>query len=300
MRVAARLVVLVVPIAGCSPLLGIEDPSSRGDAGGPDTPPDVAIDTPDHLDGPLELSLGDFRIARDQMAFLHVRVVHPGNVREDVTSRATLTSSAPAIATTMPGRVDGVTTGTATITATFSDAAPVSLKVTVSAALCTPVINEFMTGSGGDATNEFVELYNDCNKAINVATWTLNYRGGATVGAADSNTMITLAGSMDPGAIRTYGGSGFPAPVDGRWIDSSGMGSATGGVGLRDAGGALIDSVCYGDCAATHPFTETANAPLMVYGTSASRLPYDGRDNDNNMLDFGLTPTPTPRARNVP
>lgn len=225
---------------------------------------------------------------------------------DDVTDRVTLVSSDAAIATSGgAGQVSGASQeGSAKITATWSDAAAATLGVTVKAAECHPVINEFTTGSGSAPTaaaNEFIELYNPCTGPIDVTNWTLDYRGGNTVGAADSNEMVKLTGEMAAGALRTYGGTAFPGAVSERWVDASGMGQTVGAVGLRSADTSLIDSVAYGTVANGHPFAENNDpAGSMANGLSASRRPFDGKDEDDNNVDFMILTTPTPGALNTP
>lgn len=45
---------------------------------------------------------------------------------------------------------------------------------------------------------------------------------------------------------------------------------------------------------------EAAAAPALVSGQSVQRQPFDGRDDDDNSLDFRLAPNGTPRAPNAP
>jgi hypothetical protein len=118
--------------------------------------------------------------------------------------------------------------------------------------------------------------------------------------------MITLAGSMMPDELRLYVGAGYlgtPIPT-GIWPGSSGILSQTdGGVGLR-AGprdtGTLVDAISYGKVVDGHPFTELHPVPVMANGRSASRLPFDGKDDGDNSTDFLIAATATPGARNAP
>ena len=80
---------------------------------------------------------------------------------------------------------------------------------------------------------------------------------------------------------------------------SAGLASAAGGVGLRSADGALVDSVGWGT--ATNAFVETAAAaapPIAAApGTSGARNP-DGHDTHDNSADFTVDDSPSPGAVN--
>jgi hypothetical protein len=68
----------------------------------------------------------------------------------------------------------------------------------------------------------------------------------------------------------------------------------------------LVDAVAYGTVLAGHPFIETNPTPPMAHGRSASRLPFDGKDDGDathdgdGAADFMILQTPTPRAPNAP
>jgi hypothetical protein len=302
---------LVGVLAGCSPLLGIEDPKPRTDAGDLDAPAIDAAETDAALiDAPagdfLTLSVGEFKLANQQVVRLRVQRMLTSGGMEDVTGTATYSADNGAVTFGAKGTVQGAQAGSSTITVSLAGSRSAMVRATVSTFTCHPVINEFMT-SNVSAANEFIEIYNPCTGPIDMTGWTLNYRGGNVVGTMDSNEMVKLTGMMAPGELRVYGGSAFPPPVAGSWIDSNGMGSATGAVGLRNAG-VLVDSVAYGAVADAHPFAES-NHPLvgMASGMSGSRLPFDGKDDapdgpadGDNAANFQVIATPTPGALNVP
>ena len=109
------------------------------------------------------------------------------------------------------------------------------------------------------------------------------------------------AGTMlAPGAFYLFGGSGYAGTKAADQTFSAGLAATAGGVGLRDAGGKLVDSLGYGT--ATNAFVETrpATAPPSTAppGSSDIRLP-DGRDTDDNGADFAVTAAPTPGAPNA-
>jgi hypothetical protein len=298
-----RVVVCLAPflLAGCSQLLGIQDPSPRD--GGPGDDADVLDGGPDPER--LAFSFGDFEVARGQTVRLHVTATYPDGGMQDVTGTATYTTDNVMVATFAgPGLLaSGNQAGTAMITVSVASASA-SLMVTVTAAACHPVINELLTEGLTSAADEWVEVLNPCTTAIDVDGWTLNYRGAGTVTGPDSTFMIALTGQMASGELRLFAGNAYMGTNEGKWTAPTGiMGQSSGAVGLR-AGpmttGTLIDSVAYGSVTDGHPFRETSATPTMMNGRSASRLPFDGKDNNNNNNDFTIVMVPTPRALNVP
>lgn len=252
----------------------------------------------------LTFSLTDFKLAQGQMVPVHVQLVHLDGTMQDVTAGAMYMSDDTATATLgNPGQINGVQAGSATITASLGVAMPATVKATVTAALCHPVINELMTGSALSAADEWVELYNPCTNAVDVTSWTLDYRAANTTGATDSSTLRPLSGPMAPGELRLFSGTAYLGASDGPFMAGTGMAATGGAVGLR-AGpkdtGELKDSIAYGAVASGHPFTEKNPAPVIDNGKSVSRRPFDGNDSDDNATDFVIVTMPTPRALNVP
>jgi hypothetical protein len=300
-----RVVICLAPflLAGCSQLLGIQDPSPRDGGLGNDA--DIVDGGPDP--DSLAFRFGDFEVAQGQTVRVHVTATYPGGDTQDVTATATYnTDNAMVASFAGPGLVtSGTRAGTATITASLGSAST-SLKVTVTAVACHPVINELQT-AGASAADEWVEIYNPCTNAIDVTGWSLVYRGPSTVGTDDDTLLFTFAGPLAPGGIRLLAGAGYPEPNpnDGEWPNPTGeIGASSGAVGLRsgprDSVGTLVDAIAYGGVDAAHPFKEGNAIPAMTSRRSASRLPFDGKDNNNGATDFMIVMTPTPRALNVP
>jgi hypothetical protein len=155
-----------------------------------------------------------------------------------------------------------------------------------------------VTGVTNAASDEFVEIVNAGTAAADLSGWKLVYR------SASGTSDIVLATIPDgttlaAGAFYLFGGAGYAggAPADQSF--STGIAATGGGVGLRDAGGALIDSVGYGT--ATNAFVEGTVAPAppttAAPGSSLARTP-DGDDTDDNAADFVIDPSPTPKASN--
>jgi hypothetical protein len=293
----------MVPLLGCSSLLGIEDPDT-GDHidGGVD-----AIDAPstDHL----MFDVGDFQIAMQQSARVHVTFVHRDGTQEDVTATAMYSSdNEPIVKTGGQGVIFSADTqtGSATITASLAGAISATVKVSVKNTPCHPVINELKT-AGVTSADEWVEIYNPCTVPVPVDGWTLDYRAATNAGAMDGILMVTLTGTMAAGDFRLFGGTGFvgpPNPDDSWGGGTSGILAGTSGaVGLRSGAisvGPLVDSVGYGTVMSGNPFLESTAAPAMSVGVSASRGPFDGKDDDDGKNDFKVTQTPTLRTFNEP
>ena len=287
------VVLAMLPLVGCSMLLGIEDPSSGG------APPS------DHL----VFSSADFKISQLQTVRLHVLHVHLDGTMDDVTAAATYSSENDAIAAIGgPGVIiGGSQAGTATIKASLGTATPAAVKATVTANPCHPVINEVVTGSSASPVDEWVEIYNPCTNPIDVTGWTLDYRGANVIPPTpDSTLMVTLAGSMQPGDFRLYAGAKYQGMSDAVWSDTNVnglIGQMNGAIALRDGPkdtGALVDSLAYGMVSPMNPFIEGNPAMMMSNGLSASRLPFDGNDTNDNSADFMVISTPTPRTFNAP
>jgi hypothetical protein len=107
--------------------------------------------------------------------------------------------------------------------------------------LANVVINEVQT-AGGSAADEFVELYNGCDAAVDLSGARVVYRAGSAT--SDSAILVTLAESIPAGGHYLLGSTVFAGAARARF--ASGIGAARGGIGLRDAAGTLIDAVAWG------------------------------------------------------
>ena len=159
-------------------------------------------------------------------------------------------------------------------------------------------LNELMTGTTGAASNEFVEIVNAGTAAADIGGFRLVYRsasGSSDVALATVPTGTTLAA----GGFYLFGGSGYAGSRAPDQSFSASLAATGGGVALRDAAGAIVDSLGYGD--AVNAFVEGHAAPAppatAAPGTSAQRLP-DGHDTNDNAADFTLSTTPSPGASN--
>src|SRR5262245_19575653 len=159
-------------------------------------------------------------------------------------------------------------------------------------------VNEFMTGSTGAASNEFVELVNAGTAAVNVSGYKVAYRSAA--GTSDTTLATIPDGTTIPaGGIYLLAGSGYLGSHTPDQTFSASLAATGGGLAVRDAAGAILDSVGYGE--ATNAFVEgqPAAAPpaTAAPGSSADRIP-DGHDTNDNAADFSVSATPSPGASN--
>ncbi|MBL8613416.1 MAG: lamin tail domain-containing protein [Myxococcales bacterium] len=177
-----------------------------------------------------------------------------------------------------------------------SEAAPVDAGCTGKI-----VINE-LKNDGATGSDEYVELYNptSCNVALN--GFKLNYSSSA--GSAPSTLMtFTASHSIKAGGYFVAAGSTFTGPKDATWA-SGGLAAGGGRVGVVDAADKLVDSVAYGTLTGNTTYIEgpmpvqlSHGAPAPASNKTIGRKP-DGKDTDNNSVDFALLTAPTPGAAN--
>jgi hypothetical protein len=159
-------------------------------------------------------------------------------------------------------------------------------------------VNEFMTGSTGAASNEFVELFNAGSSAADVGGFKVAYRSAA--GTSDITLATIPAGTTIPaGGFYLLGGAGYLGSHTADQSFSTSLAATGGGLAVRDSTGAILDSVGYGD--STNAFVEahvtTAPPATAAPGSSSNRLP-DGHDTNDNAADFSVSSTPSPGAVN--
>jgi Lamin Tail Domain/Collagen triple helix repeat (20 copies) len=159
-------------------------------------------------------------------------------------------------------------------------------------------VNEFMTGSTGAASNEFVELVNAGSAAVDISGFRVAYRSAA--GTSDVTLATAPAGTtIAAGGFYLLGGSGYVGSHTPDQTFSASIAATAGGLAARDASGTILDSVGYGE--ATNAFVEghpaTAPPTTEAPGSSSNRIP-DGRDTNDNAADFSVSASPTPGASN--
>ena len=188
--------------------------------------------------------------------------------------------------------------GTATLTYDAGGVATLKCVPSTGGSSAEIRVNEFMTGSTGAASNEFVELFNAGSSAADVGGFKVAYRSSA--GTSDTTLATIPAGTSIPaGGFYLLAGSGYLGSHTPDQSFSASLASTGGGVAVRDTTGTILDSVGYGD--STNAFVEThaATAPpaTAAPGSSSGRVP-DGHDTNDNSADFSVSATPSPGAAN--
>ncbi len=159
------------------------------------------------------------------------------------------------------------------------------------------VINEVQTGGSGGNTDEWIELFNPCPNVVNLAGCKLAYRSATNSTPNDTNTLAPLNTTIAANGYLLIANSGYTgaAAPDIKPFAAGGLADTGGAVGLRDSAGTLVDAMGWGT--ASNPFVETATCLNGAHGQSMARTP-NGTDTNNNMADFQIATTPTPRASN--
>ncbi len=158
-------------------------------------------------------------------------------------------------------------------------------------------INEVQTGTSGSAADEFIELVNAGTAAANVGGWKVVYRSAA--GTSDVSLATIPDGTTIPaGGFYLLGGSAYAGTRTADQSFGTSLAATGGGVGIRDASGALVDGVGWGT--ATNALVEgtAATAPPATDppGSSIARHP-DGHDTNDNAADLSVS-TATPGVTN--
>ncbi|GAA0653572.1 lamin tail domain-containing protein [Brevundimonas lenta] len=154
------------------------------------------------------------------------------------------------------------------------------------------VISEFQTAGPGMSTDEFIEITNTGTAPVDISGWKLVYRSGS--GVSDVSIHTFPPGTIIPAGGHFLGvGTGYVGPVAGDFVNITTFSSTSGGFGLREAGGLLVDSVAYGP--ATNIFIEGTTATAPLQGQSLERRLDGSQDTDNNSVDFVARSSPTPQ-----
>ncbi|HEY5248422.1 MAG TPA: lamin tail domain-containing protein, partial [Dermatophilaceae bacterium] len=142
--------------------------------------------------------------------------------------------------------------------------------------------------------NDFVELYNGSDAAVDITGWAVQYYSAA--GTVASNT-TTLTGSVAPRhsfLVQMSAGAGgttdLPTPDA---IGTAAMSATNGRIDLIQADATLVDRLGYG----TATPVEGSPAPALTNTTSATRNA-PCVDTDDNATDFRAT-SPTPQNSTI-
>ena len=193
----------------------------------------------------------------------------------------------------------GANAGTAALTYDASGVATITCSASGGGGgTATLHVNELMTASTGAASNEFVEIANTGTTAADISGFKLAYRSAA--GTSDVTLATVPTGTtLAAGGFYLLGGSGYAGTRAPDQSFSAAIAATGGGVALRDAGGAIVDSVGYGDAVNAFVESHPASAPpaTAAPGSSTVRLP-DGHDTNDNAADFSVSASPTPGSSN--
>lgn len=168
-------------------------------------------------------------------------------------------------------------------------------------------INEiFPNPDGSDGGQEFVELYNAGDEAINMDSWTIEVGGSSW----SSKATIPPGTMLAPGEFYLIGESEVPSDVADLSLDSNlSLGNASSsiaGVRLVNCLGGIEDTILYGeDDVEVDLESEVIDdqggyifVTMSDSGKTIGRYP-DGFDTDDNVEDFQTNMDPTPRASNA-
>ena len=192
----------------------------------------------------------------------------------------------------------GGNAGTAALSYDASGVATITCLASGGGGRATLHVNELMTGSIGAASNEFVEIANTGTTAADIGGFKLAYRSAA--GTSDVTLATVPTGrTLAAGGFYLLGGSGYAGTRAPDQSFSAAIAATGGGVALRDASGAIVDSVGYGDAVNAFVESHPASAPptTAAPGSSTVRLP-DGHDTNDNAADFSVSANPTPGSSN--
>ncbi|MES1171753.1 MAG: lamin tail domain-containing protein [Bacteroidota bacterium] len=164
-------------------------------------------------------------------------------------------------------------------------------------AACTSIkINEVLVATSISADEEFIELYNPCTTAVDLAGYRVVYRPPTTI---VDTTIATLTNqTIGPGeflVVASYLANGqrdvsFPLTV--HLPDA-------GAVGIRNAAGTILDAVGYAPVGMTvsNGLVEGLAATTPQAGQSLVRRP-NGYDTNTNAVNFAAAAIPSPGATN--
>ena len=181
---------------------------------------------------------------------------------------------------------------------------PLSAASAVAAAMVdwpvsTLVVSEVQTG-GTSASDEFVEIANQGPDPVDLV-------GLEVVYATASGSTVTRKASWPESAVRDPGRRVLlanTAGVHGATADhryTGGFAATGGAIALRVIGGAVVDSIGWGDAA--NAFVEATAAGAPPAGSSLERRPGgaagNATDTNDNAADWLISGTPSPQGRSA-
>ncbi len=153
------------------------------------------------------------------------------------------------------------------------------------------VISEFTTRGPNGSSDEFVEVYNPTNYAIDITGWKLQYQS-ASGSSWDSKVGSGLNGTIGPNSFYLLASKSYSLNVtpDYRHTANWGFADTGGHIRIIYINGSEIDKVGYGS--ALSP--EGNPAPAPGDGKSLQRVSLQV-DSDDNLHDFEINDHPSPQ-----
>jgi Lamin Tail Domain len=173
--------------------------------------------------------------------------------------------------------------------AEFPNGGKVTLLISQLPATTGALISEFRLSGPNGALDEFVEIYNNTDAALDLTGWTLVAGSTPTVVATiPSGKSIPARGHL----LLTNSGYNLDGAATGDMTYATDL-SETTGIGLRNASGALVDSVGFTSNALVEGTGLTATGTTQQY-SFVRRYDFDTFlpvDTNNNLNDFELVST---------
>ncbi|MBI5296683.1 MAG: lamin tail domain-containing protein [Chloroflexi bacterium] len=169
----------------------------------------------------------------------------------------------------------------------------------VQAASTSLVISQFQV-AGSSSADEFVEIHNVSNSAINLNSYKLVYR--SISGTSDVIVIEAFPSySLAAGKYYLVAASGYDGTVAANvtYGDEKFSGTAGGLAIKRTSDGAIVDSLGYGN-GVTNNFVEGAAVEVPYANKSEARKSSGCQDTDNNQNDFERKDPSAPRNTSSP
>ncbi|HLB41132.1 MAG TPA: lamin tail domain-containing protein, partial [Candidatus Babeliales bacterium] len=153
------------------------------------------------------------------------------------------------------------------------------------------VISELQTATSVSASQEFVELYNTTNAAINLNGWKIEYKSAT---GTSWSVKSTLSGSIQPRGFYLVATEGYFTDADD--ILNSGLAAAGGHVRLSKPDASVSDLAGWGTADSAEGGAPAAAPAADESITRSFDTAGQIIDTNNNNADFALSVTPSPSS----